>query len=317
MPTFYQNLDRYYLDPSDVTVNNGAFGDAGSSLSFNINVLFDQNPGSGGIIDVDDDGLMDHDVDYFGTLGDAGSMSQTFTGYTLTWQGNTFPIFISSGNLFIFGDGVTPLSAPVATTVTTSEFNSEAPAHLCFLAGTAIATPTGERAVEMLAIGDDIVTSDGRTVAVKFVLLQTVLPMFDPAERLMPVCVREGALGNGVPHTDLKVTADHAVLIDGVLCHAGALVNGTTITRVPMSEMGESYIVYHIETEEHEIILANGAQAETFIDNVSRRVFDNYGEFESLYGEMPEMEELPYPRAMSSRQVPERIRKLLNGEIAA
>jgi hypothetical protein len=94
------------------------------------------------------------------------------------------------------------------------------------------------------------------------------------------------------------------MLVDGVICHAGALVNGTTITRVPLEEMGETYTVYHIETEEHEIILANGAPSETFIDNVSRRVFDNFAEFEALYGDVPEMNELPYPRAMSARQVP-------------
>ncbi|MGI3186293.1 Hint domain-containing protein [Nioella aestuarii] len=124
-------------------------------------------------------------------------------------------------------------------------------------------------------------------------------------------------MGIGLPQTDLTVTADHGMLVDGVICHAGALVNGTTITRVPLAEMGETYTVYHIETEDHEIILANGAPAETFIDNVSRRVFDNYAEFEALYGDVPEMEELPYPRAMSARQVPGHVRKRLSHLIAA
>jgi hypothetical protein len=75
--------------------------------------------------------------------------------------------------------------------------------------------------------------------------------------------------------------------------------------------MGERYTVYHIETEAHEIILANGAPAETFIDNVSRRVFDNFAEIEALYGDVPEMAELPYPCAMSARQVPGAIRARL------
>ena len=95
------------------------------------------------------------------------------------------------------------------------------------------------------------------------------------------------------------------------------MVNGTTITRVPLEEVGESYTVYHVETEAHEIILANGVPAETFIDNVSRRVFDNFREFEALYGDVSEMEELPYPRAMSVRQVPESIRRKLAGARAA
>jgi hypothetical protein len=168
-----------------------------------------------------------------------------------------------------------------------------------------------------LAIGDEVLTAEGRRVAVKWIGRQTVVTRFGPPERLMPVRFAAGSLSDGLPHTDLTVTADHAMLIGGVLIHAGALVNGTTITRVPLSNMGERFTVYHIETEEHEIILANGAPAETFIDNVSRRVFENYAEFEALYGDVPEMEELDYPRAMSARQVPPAIKAKLAGQSAA
>jgi hypothetical protein len=188
---------------------------------------------------------------------------------------------------------------------------------MCFCAGTRIATPTGCRAVETLAIGDRVLTAEGRAVPVNWIGRQTVATRFGPAERLMPVRFAAGSLGNGLPQSDLTVTADHGMLIEGVICHAGALVNGTTIACVPLSEMGETYTVYHIETEAHEIILANGAPAETFIDNVSRRVFDNFTEFEALYGEVPEMDELDYPRAMSARQVPQRIKELLTNEAAA
>ena len=99
------------------------------------------------------------------------------------------------------------------------------------------------------------------------------------------------------------------MLVDGVLCEAASLVNGSTVTRVPLSEFGENFTVYHVETDTHEIILANGAPTETFIDNVSRRAFDNHAEFEALFGENPaEMEELRHPRASNARQLPERIR---------
>jgi hypothetical protein len=188
---------------------------------------------------------------------------------------------------------------------------------VCFARGTLIATPDGHRSVETLDIGDAILTADGRAVSVKWVGRQTVLTTFGPAERLMPVRFAAGSLGEGLPHADLTVTADHGMLIDGIICHAGALVNGETITTVPLEEMGPSYTVYHIETEEHEIILANGTPAETFIDNVSRRCFDNFAEFKALYGDVPEMEELDYPRAMSARQVPPRIKSMLDGRKAA
>ena len=192
-----------------------------------------------------------------------------------------------------------------------SDFTDAGAYELCFAAGTLIATPDGQSTVETLRIGDTILTAEGRALPVKWIGQQRVITRLRPAERLGLVRFAAGSLGIGLPQTDLTVTADHGMLIEGVICHAGALVNGTTITRVPLAEMGETYTVYHIETEEHEIILANGAPAETFIDNVSRRVFDNYAEFEALYGDVPEMEELPYPRAMSARQVPDRIRAFL------
>ena len=107
------------------------------------------------------------------------------------------------------------------------------------------------------------------------------------------------------------------MLVDGVLCEAGALVNGTTITRVPPTEFGDSYTIYHVETEAHEIVLANGAPAETFVDNVSRRAFDNFAEFERLHGDPPEMKELPYPRASNARHLPARIKARLGLDLRA
>ncbi|MFV1876282.1 Hint domain-containing protein [Nioella sp.] len=198
-----------------------------------------------------------------------------------------------------------------------SNFTDAGAYELCFAAGSLITTPNGESTVETLRIGDTILTAEGRAVPVKWIGQQRVLTRFRPAERLGLVRFDAGSLGEDLPHADLTVTADHGMLVDGVICHAGALVNGTTITQVPRAELGETYTVYHIETEAHEIILANGAPAETFIDNVSRRVFDNYAAFEALYGDVPEMEELDYPRAMSARQVPGRIQQSLAGKQVA
>ena len=129
------------------------------------------------------------------------------------------------------------------------------------------------------------------------------------------VCRRIPPRGGGgqplLPYRDLTVTAEHAMLVDGVLCEAATLVNGTTITRVPLSEFGENYTVYHVETEAHEIFLANGAPAENFVDNASRRAFDNFSGFERLHGDPPDMLELAYPRASNARHLPARIRARL------
>ncbi|MFV1874923.1 Hint domain-containing protein [Nioella sp.] len=223
-----------------------------------------------------------------------------------SYLGTTY-VYIPSG--YSLSDFTFPSSLDYST-FNTTDFPT------CFLGGSLIATPEGECAVEALAIGDALLTEDGRAVAVKWIGRQTVFTTFGPAERMMPVRFAAGSLGDGLPHADLTVTADHGMLIDGIICHAGALVNGTT-SRTSRCPRFQGYTVYHIETEAHEIILANGAPAETFIDNVSRRSFDNFAEFEALYGGVPEMEELDYPRAMSARQVPPRIKAKLDGRKAA
>ena len=259
-------------------------------------------------------GSADRILDFNAAEGDIVDLDSIFSNFAellaaATEQGDgslliTLPAGAGGGSLVIEGTSLSDL--------TTANTNL-----VCFCEGTMIATPEGAARVEALSIGDVVLTAQGDSVPVKWIGRQTVSTRFGPAERLMPVRFAPGSLGGGLPHTDLTVTADHGMLVDGVVCHAGALVNGTTITRVPLAEMGETYTVYHVETEAHEIILANGAPAETFIDNVSRRVFDNFAEFEALYGDLPEMEELDYPRAMSARQVPLHVLLRLQGCKAA
>jgi hypothetical protein len=239
-----------------------------------------------------------------------------------TWTDGTSTYYVcedvSSGDVYVYGASIPVGGFPGTLDITNASVVDPSPATvLCFGEGSLIATPQGERAVETLTTGDIVLSQNGHPISVKWIGHQTVMTRFGPAERLRLVRFAAGSLGDGLPTADLTVTADHGMLVEGVICHAGALVNGTSITRVPLSEMGDTYTVYHIETEAHEIILANGAPAETFIDNVSRRVFDNYAEFEALYGDVPEMVELPLPRAMSARQVPPRVRNRLTLPSAA
>ncbi|MGV6852573.1 MAG: Hint domain-containing protein [bacterium] len=184
----------------------------------------------------------------------------------------------------------------------------------CFVEGTRI-NLFGDRAtlvVENVEIDSVLEGNDGAGVRVLWVGRQKVSTRFGFSERLQPVRIKAGALGENMPNQDLTVSNDHALFVDGILANAGALVNGTSIIRVPLDEFEDGTITYyHIETEKHELILANNTPAETFIDNVSRRSFDNYQEYVDLYGEEREMDELPLPRAMSQRQLPKRIKARL------
>ena len=185
----------------------------------------------------------------------------------------------------------------------------------CFAAGSLIATPDGERTVEDLGIGDSILTAGGRTVPVKWVGRQTVWKLRHRA-RSQPVRIRAGALGGGLPHRDLTVTADHGMVLDGYVINASALVNHDTINFVPLAELGDVFTVYHIETEAHDVILANGTPAETFIDYAGRAAFDNHDEYLSLYGADRIIAEMPQPRISSARHVPQVIRQRLGIDTA-
>ncbi|MDR6955130.1 hypothetical protein J2X65_004509 [Ancylobacter sp. 3268] len=186
----------------------------------------------------------------------------------------------------------------------------------CFLVGTRIATPEGPRAVEDLAIGDAILTITGETRPVKWIGRKTVVSIFADPLLSYPICIAAGALGENVPTRDLFVSPDHALLIDGALVQAGALINGTTIARVEHPE--ERFTYFHIELDDHSLILAEGVPAETFVDNVTRRRFDNYAEFEALYGtDNKVIPEIDLPRVKSARQLPSTLRARLEAQATA
>ncbi len=186
---------------------------------------------------------------------------------------------------------------------------------ICFMAGTRIATPTGATRVEHLAVGDLVLTRGGAAAPVRWLGRQTVCMAFADRARVLPVRVRAGALGDSLPERDLLLSPCHALLVDGVLVEAGALLNGTTIVRE--TDVPATFVYYHIELEDHALVLAEGVPAETFVDNVDRLAFDNWDEHLRLYPEGHGIVELPYPRAASTRQVPGAIVRRLAAREAA
>jgi len=65
-----------------------------------------------------------------------------------------------------------------------------------------------------------------------------------------------------------------------VLVPAHLLVNGRSIVREPA---GAAVEYLHLELDAHDIILAEGAPAESFVDDDSRALFDNAAGFRLLY----------------------------------
>jgi hypothetical protein len=179
----------------------------------------------------------------------------------------------------------------------------------CFAAGTLIRVPDGEVAVETLKRGDLVLTNDGRKVPVDWLGIQTISMRFADKLRVLPIRIHAGAITENVPSRDLLVSPDHAILVEGALIQAGALVNGSSIVRE--TNVPVTFKYYHVEVEDHSLILAENTPAETFVDNVERLGFDNWAEHEALYPNGKPIAELPYPRAKSQRQVPVSTRVML------
>ena len=181
---------------------------------------------------------------------------------------------------------------------------------VCFHPDTLIAGPDGETAVKNLAIGDMILTQDNRSVPVRWIGLQSFRPGLVGA-RSEPVRIRADDLGEDLPHTDLTVTADHGLILDDLVINASSLVNGTTIDFVALADLPDRVTYFHIETEAHDVILANGTPAETFVDAVTRANFDNYAEYLDLYGAERIIPEMDRPRISSQRLLPKAIKARL------
>ena len=179
---------------------------------------------------------------------------------------------------------------------------------VCFLPGTAIATPLGQRPIETLRPGDMVLTVKGGSAQpVRWLGRQTIVTQFADHRRVAPICIRRGALDEDLPQRDLLVSPDHAIMVAGVFVQAGALVNGVSIVRQDTA-MPERFVYYHIELADHALILAEGVPAETFIDNVDRLAFDNWGEHRTFVDAADPTVEMPYPRAKAYRQLPQALR---------
>ncbi len=168
-----------------------------------------------------------------------------------------------------------------------------------------IATPSGEVPVESLTAGSLVLTADGRVAPVRWLGRTVISRMFADPVRVLPIRVKAGALDENVPARDLLVSPGHAILVDGVLVHAAALVNGRSILREDDAPIVFTY--YHVELDTHSVLLADGAPAESFLDGIEDMNFANWADRVAP----ADVRELDYPRAKSGRQVPRATRERL------
>jgi len=203
----------------------------------------------------------DVDGNWLSNAYDFGIGTYTLTMYDAVESGGTLT-------------AVTGLSDPMILDVTGSTGGTAADAVViaCFAAGTGIATPGGTLAVETLAIGDCVLTVEGRPEPIRWIGHRHVDCVRHPTpEAVLPVHISAHAFGIGLPARDLFLSPDHALYAEGVLVPVKHLINGTTIRQQKV----ETVTYFHLELDRHAAVLAEGLPAETYLDTGDRSSFAN------------------------------------------
>lgn len=135
----------------------------------------------------------------------------------------------------------------------------------CFVAGTLIRTPEGERAVEDLRPGDLVETQDDGPQPLRWIGKRRV----EARGALAPIRIKAGTFGN---HRSLMVSPQHRVLVRDVLAEllfgerevlvaAKDLVNDRSVRAVE----GGTVEYVHLLFDDHQIVFSEGLATESFL----------------------------------------------------
>jgi hypothetical protein len=183
--------------------------------------------------------------------------------------GNTLDIYgpgdtFEGALTFYTKDGTMPLG--------TDGMDAAAAQVVCFCKGTLIATHDGEVPVEKLQPGDRVLTLRGEARRIVWIGTGRVATTRGQRDAATPVVVHKGALDDNVPHHDLRVTKGHSFYLGGALIPVEFLVNHRSIV---WDDRAQEVEIFHIELETHDVLLANGAPAESYRDDGNRWLFRN------------------------------------------
>ncbi|MCK0141534.1 Hint domain-containing protein [Aliiroseovarius sp. F20344] len=216
--------------------------------------------------DADNDGTISDDEWDAAVSGNGNDIGDA--GFLYQGGGTSGFLYATNGTTtFTVGEDVTDIRHNMS-----NHFEADVSAVVCFVKGTRIATPEGHQLIETLHEGDKVLTANGEAHRVRWIGRREV-SAFEllHAPKLCPVRIRAGALGNQLPVRDLLVSRQHRILIKSKVAERMFGTNEVLIPAVKLIECSGIDIddrprpieYFHILLDRHEILLANGAPAES------------------------------------------------------
>ena len=147
-----------------------------------------------------------------------------------------------------------------------------APFFICFGRGTLILTSEGQKPVETLRVGDLVVTADHGLQALRWIGSRKVSPdLLEMHQKIRPIRIKSGALGEGLPAQDLVVSPQHRMLVRSKLAQKLSTQEEVLVAAkhlcgidgIAVAEDLKEVTYFHLLFDQHEIIIANGAEAES------------------------------------------------------
>lgn len=216
--------------------------------------------------------------------GNTAGLSGTITGFaagdTIELTGVTATGSNYAGGVLTIEEAAGSASLHLPGAFTTASFNVVTVADgtdislrtHCFCTGTRILTDRGEVPIELLEIGDLVMTASGMRRPITWIGTGCMRATPGQRDAATPVVVRKGAVDENVPNCDLRLTKGHSLFIDHVLIPVEFLVNHRSIV---WDDHARKVEIYHIELGTHDVLLANGTPAESYRDDGNRCLFHN------------------------------------------
>lgn len=272
-------------------------------------------------------------------LDASGTVLQTLTGTGIQpansfggggmghWVADEDLQVISLGSTAIPGNGDTliaigPLLSGFSAGDTLTVLDNSQTGRLdlfCFDRGTLIETEEGDVAVEDLRVGDRVVTLDHGPQPIRWIgSRQLDRETLEANEKLRPIRIRAGALGDGVPARDLVVSRQHRILVRSkvakrmfgaeVLIPAHKLI---PLEGVTVAQDRDTVEYFHFLFDDHQIVLSNGMPTESlFTGPQALKAVSPEGREEilTLFPELAAPTYAPKP----ARHIPDKGRRIAN-----